>query len=74
MGFSDKGLVYDYFFKLFIINEISNTPMQMKLLMRPRGFTMAKMLATVGMVGILGAVSITLILGSQDSVRTQRLV
>ena len=34
---------------------------------------MAEMLATVGMVGILGTISITLFLGTHENVKTQRL-
>ncbi len=46
----------------------------MELLNRSRGLTIVEMLATVGMVGILGAISITLFFHTQDSVKTQRLV
>lgn len=45
----------------------------MKFIKRSRGLTMIEMLATVGMVGILGSISIALVIGSQESVKDQRL-
>ena len=40
---------------------------------RLRGFTAMEMLATVGLVGILGAISLSLFVGVHDSTRTQRV-
>jgi type II secretory pathway pseudopilin PulG len=46
----------------------------MELLNRSRGLTIVEMLTTVGMVGILKAILVTLFFQTQDSVKTQRLV
>ena len=57
----------------FVSNTLLNRTRTMNIENRIRGFSAMEMLATVGMVGLLSTVSLTVYMGSVDSAESQRL-